>query len=81
MRDMATGCMYRKVGIGMGRYVLYYSTVPWHGPGVGMGMEVSERVRGSERERERGKEGEKEQSRQSTADRAGYQNGCNCAGA
>lgn len=38
MRDMATGCMYRKVGIGMGRYVLYYSTVPWHGAGVGMGM-------------------------------------------
>lgn len=43
---------------------------------------MSERVRGSEREREgKRKEGEKEQSRQSTADRAGYQNGCNCAGA
>lgn len=40
VRDMATGCTYRKVGIGMGmgRYVLYYSPVPWHGPGVGMGM-------------------------------------------
>lgn len=38
VRDMATVCMYRKVGIGMGRYVLYYSTVPWHGAGVGMGM-------------------------------------------
>lgn len=36
VRDMATGCMYRKVGIGMGGYVLY-TTVPRHGPGVGMG--------------------------------------------
>lgn len=45
--------MYRKVGIGMGGYVLY-STVPRHGPGVvGMG-----KVSGSEVRKEgRGREG------------------------
>lgn len=52
MRDMATGYMYRKVGIGMGGYVLY-STVPRHGQGVGMG-----KVSGSEVRKEgRGREG------------------------
>lgn len=61
MRDMATGYMYRKVGIGMGGYVLY-STVPRHGPGVGMGKA---RVRSEKRgKRER-------RTRQSTADKTG----------
>lgn len=65
----------------MGGYVLYY----YSNGRPGMGREWawgSVRVRFEKR----GREGERRRageqaSRPSTADRAGYQNGCNCAGA
>lgn len=75
MRDMATGCMYRKVGIGMGGYVLYYLGT-LRCPGMDRAWAWawgSERVRVRDKEG-RGREGPGSRLQTGLAIR----NGCNC---